>query len=44
MKQKQEHRVFKTNILIFLIKPKFQGVRRLFILTFNANDSTIGHW
>ena len=27
----------------FLIKPSFQGVNRLFVLTFNANDSRIGH-
>ena len=27
----------------FLIEPSFQGVNRFFILTFNANDSRIGH-
>ena len=27
----------------FLIEPSFQGVNRLFVLTFNANDSRIGH-
>ena len=27
----------------FLIEPRFQGVNRLFVLTFNANDSRIGH-
>ena len=27
----------------FLIKPSFQGANRLFVLTFNANDSRIGH-
>ena len=27
----------------FLIEPSFQGVSRLFVLTFNANDSRIGH-
>ena len=27
----------------FLIEPSFQGVSRLFVFTFNANDSRIGH-
>ena len=27
----------------FLSEPSFQGVNRLFLLTFNANDSRIGH-
>ena len=27
----------------FLIEQSFQGVKRLFVLTFNANDSRIGH-
>ena len=27
----------------FLIEPSFQGVNRFFVLTFNANDSRIGH-
>ena len=27
----------------FLIEPSFQGVNRLFVLTFNANDSRLGH-
>ena len=29
--------------LDFLIDPSFQGVNRLFVLPFNANDSRIGH-
>ena len=29
--------------LDFLIDPRFQGVNRLFVLAFNANDSKIGH-
>ena len=27
----------------FSSEPSFQGVNRLFLLTFNANDSRIGH-
>ena len=27
----------------FLIEPSFQGINRLFALTFNANDNRIGH-
>ena len=29
--------------MIFLIEPSFQGVNRLFALTFNANDRRTGH-
>ena len=39
--QKQQHRVLQTNILIFLIEPSFQEAYRLFVLTFNANDTRI---
>ena len=35
--------MLETNILICLFEPSFQGVNRLFILKFNANDSKIGH-
>ena len=28
----------------FLIEPSFQGVNRLFVLTFNANDGRLGHF
>ena len=35
--------MLETNILIFLFEPSFQGLNRLFVLTFNANDSRIGH-
>ena len=41
MNQKQQHRVLQTNILIFLIEPSFQEAYRLFVLTFNANDTRI---
>ena len=43
MNQKQQHRMLQTNFLVFLIKPSFQGVNRLFVLPFSGNDSRIGH-
>ena len=44
MNQKKQPRMLQTNILIFLIEPRFEGVNRLFVSTFNANNSRIGHW
>ena len=41
---KKQPRMLQTNILIFLIEPRFEGVNRLFVSTFNANNSRIGHW
>ena len=41
--QQQQHRMLESNILIFLFEPSFQGVNRIFDLTFNTNDSRIGH-
>ena len=32
-----------NSYLDFLIDPSFQGVNRLFVLPFNANDRRIGH-
>ena len=42
MNQKQQHSILQINILI-LMEPSFWGVNRLFVLTFNASDSRIGH-
>ena len=35
--------MLQTNILTFLIELDFEGVNRLFILKFHANDIRIGH-
>ena len=34
---------FPNQYLDYLIDPRFPGVKRLFVLTFNINDSRIGH-